>query len=143
MAQQERARGLGQNLQTAASNQAGANAGAWSQLAMRGGLQGGSRERMAESGANNLMAQQQQMRASSEGDASNIRLQDEQNRLAQLENLPSMYNAMQDPNKFNMQSRQNLLGNQQGFRADLAKSGLEQKGNTLAAWMAMQGAKYA
>jgi hypothetical protein len=51
-------------LQSAAQQQAGANAQAASGLAMRGGLGGGARERMAQAGANALALGQQGIRGS-------------------------------------------------------------------------------
>ena len=112
-------------------------------MAMRGGLSSGARERAAMAGANNLANSQQQLRAASATDAGNIRMQDEKNRLSMLENLPNMYNQMQDPAKFNIQNRQALLANQQNLRSGLAQSLVNNKANLISSWMGMQGAKYA
>ena len=59
---------------------AGATSMAQNQLAMNGGIRTGARERIARSGAQNLLQQNQ-------NGANQLRIQDEQNRIGQLQNL--------------------------------------------------------
>lgn len=74
----------------AGAQAASAGAQARSQLASRGGLTGGSAERLAASNAKNLMRSRQQVGAQGALDRSNTALQDEQMRMDLLKTLPGM-----------------------------------------------------
>ena len=67
---------------------AGSQATASSQLAMRGGLTGGARERLAQSGSRGFMEMGQDVGRQTRENLFNIQLQDEQNRQRQLAALP-------------------------------------------------------
>src|SRR3990167_3416149 len=67
---------------------AGSQATASSQLAMRGGLTGGARERLAQSGSRGFMEMGQDVGRQTRENLFNIQLQDEQSRQRQLAALP-------------------------------------------------------
>lgn len=91
--------------QELAQSAGSAQAQARSQLAARGGLRGGSAERMARSGARDLMAARQQ--AAQQGSAGRMTtaLQDEQMRMDLLKSLPQMELAALDPQFKNKATR--------------------------------------
>lgn len=74
---------LAQGQNQSALQNAGAMNQARNQMAMQGGIRSGARERLAKSGLQNTLAQNQNV-------WSNIALQDEKNRQQQLQNLPGM-----------------------------------------------------
>lgn len=67
-----------------------ATAGAQDQLAMRGGLTSGARERAVEAGANNLTGSQQGIDRQTGQNKLQIGMNDEQNRMSELGQLPGM-----------------------------------------------------
>jgi len=71
---------------------AAGKAEAMNELAMRGGLSSGARERLAESGAKNLLDMTQNVNRQGKSNALNIGIQDEQNRIQQLSALPGVEN---------------------------------------------------
>lgn len=75
--------------QEARSSQAQAEA----DLAMRGGLSGGARERLTAGGAKNLLAMSQDVGRQGNLNRMQIGINDEQNRISQLGSLPGMENA--------------------------------------------------
>ncbi len=75
--------------QEARSSQAQAEA----DLAMRGGLSSGARERLTSSGARNLLSMSQDVGRQGNLNRLQIGMNDEQNRIAQLSQLPGMENA--------------------------------------------------
>lgn len=71
-------------------DEAGQNASAWSQLAMRGGLSGGERERVAIAGARNLNETKQKVAAEGRGARLGILTEAEKQKLDILKSLPGM-----------------------------------------------------
>lgn len=69
---------------------AGAEATARSQLAMRGGLRSGSRERLAKEGVQNRMVMSQDIGRQGDANRLQIDMNDETNRIQQLGMLPGM-----------------------------------------------------
>lgn len=67
-----------------------ATAGAQDQLAMRGGLTSGARERTVEAGANNLTGSEQGIDRQTGLNKLQIGMNDEQNRMSELGQLPGM-----------------------------------------------------
>lgn len=67
-----------------------ATAGAQDQLAMRGGLTSGARERAVEAGANNLTGSEQGIERQTGQNKLQISMNDEQNRMSELGQLPGM-----------------------------------------------------
>lgn len=68
----------------------GTRAEAEAQLALRGGLSAGARERLESSGARNLLAMSQDVSRQGNLNRMQIGINDEQNRIAQLGQLPGM-----------------------------------------------------
>lgn len=71
-------------------DEAGQNASAWSQLAMRGGLSGGERERIATAGARSLAETGQKVAAEGRANRLGILTEAEKERLNTLRALPGM-----------------------------------------------------
>lgn len=94
-----------------AASSAGAQAQARSALAMRGGLAGGARERLAAQGQRDLLRGQQGLARQAMSDIANINVQDQSQRMNMLGNLSNL-----DINRF-----QANLGQQK----DLAEMGLK------------------
>lgn len=140
MAQSERERALGQNMQSAAAQSASGTANAWSQMAQSGGLRGGQRARIAGAGAGQLAAGQQGLMAQSDAQANQIRMQDEQNRIAQLQALPDMEAAYRAPSLQNMQTKLGLLGTNLDLYKTKAQADVDAYGNKVSGWGAMVGA---
>jgi hypothetical protein len=84
MLQERQARDLGRR------ESAGQAAQARSMLAMRGGLTSGARERVAKSAAKDYMNMSQQIGATGQTNLSQIDMNDEQNRINMLSQLPGM-----------------------------------------------------
>lgn len=79
-----------------------------SSLAQTGGINGGARERMARSSANNLMLDRQKAMRQGALDRMNIGLQDETQRMGQLESLQGMNNTQADIQFKNQQQQQGV-----------------------------------
>lgn len=94
----------------------GASAGAMSDLAMRGGLTSGARERVAKSGSRNLMDMQQDVARQGSQNRLQIGVNDEQNRIQQLGMLPGMENQALEPGlqKAQMSTQANQFDVSQG-----------------------------
>lgn len=85
---------LAQDAQNKAGKQsAGQAAEARSQLAMRGGINSGARERIAQGAAKNYMDMSQDIGRQATTNKTQIGMNDEQNRINQLQALPGMENA--------------------------------------------------
>lgn len=84
---------------------------AQSDLAMHGGLSAGARERAANVGQRNLVGMSQQAGRAGAGQRLQVGINDEQNRIAQLSQLPSIERGIYDVNfgKFQEQNKANLL----------------------------------
>lgn len=96
---------LNQNIQQAM----GAQAAAQSDLAMRGGLSSGARERGAENLSRSIHRGNQGVRRSGMESGLNIDIQDEQNRLGALANLPGMQLALANAKTSAAQTRAGAL----------------------------------
>lgn len=116
----------------------GANAGAMSQLAMRGGIDSGARERMARSGAQNMLNMGQDIRRQGSLNRMQIGMNDEQNRITQLGMLPGMESQFAnfglEKAKIGIGARQgdiaNQIANQQGrniFDLEMWKKRMEEQ----------------
>lgn len=81
------------SLNKASQSAAGQTAGANSRLSMQGGESSGARERVARAGANNALDMSQGIRQSGDQNNMQIGINDEQNRISQLGQLPGMENA--------------------------------------------------
>jgi hypothetical protein len=92
--------------------------GAWSQLAMRGGVSGGERERIAEGGLRGLTDAKQRALAEDKGARLNIGIQDEQNKLGILQGLPQAELAALEPEKYNINNRLNEQIQRRAFEAN-------------------------
>lgn len=86
---QQDMQGLDQKNKAVQVNNA-ATAGAQDQLAMRGGLTSGARERTVEAGANNLTGSEQGIERQTGLNKLQIGMNDEQNRMSELGQLPGM-----------------------------------------------------
>lgn len=92
---------------SASSSAANQAAGARSSLAMRGGLDSGARERIAQSSSKNLLDMNQKINQDVAGNKMQIGMNDEQNRISQLGALPGLENTALQPDL----ERTKLLGN--------------------------------
>ena len=92
---------------------AGQQATAAGQLAMRGGLQSGARERMAKGAAKGMLDMQQDIARQEMGNRLQAGINDEQNRISQLGALPGMDVSMAGA------KRQAALTGVQGREADI------------------------
>lgn len=130
--------------QGAATTQ-GATASARAQLAARGGLSGGAAERLAQGGANNYLNMTQGVNNTETNNDMQIGMNDEQNRLSALGQLPGM--QMADAN-FGLQKATTQLGadsqdnqNQFNANANLNQWNLGMYGQTMGGWAAQQNAE--
>jgi hypothetical protein len=130
--------------QRAMSEGASGAAGARSQLAMRGGLSSGAKERLARDANKNYLMMSQDIGAQGTKNRGQISMNDEQNRITQLGQLPGMENqAIQgDLAKLSMwgQGRQfdtNQAVNEAGRKNDYNLGRYKEK---MAAWGANQQA---
>lgn len=89
-------------LEDLAASNASATQNAWSQLAMRGGVSGGERERIAESGLRALTDARQNALTADKQARLNIGMQDEQNRLGILSGLPGAELSALEPDRQNI-----------------------------------------
>lgn len=89
LARQARGQAVAENM--------GQMAGARSQLAMRGGINSGARERIATSGMRNAMDASQNALRQANANKMQIGINDEQNRMNQLQALPGMENTAVQP----------------------------------------------
>lgn len=93
--------GQGQDLQSqtakeSAQREANAStAQAQDQLAMKGGLSSGARERTVESGQKNLLGMEQDINRTNNQNKLNLGIQDQSNKLSMLGQLPGMENQKQ------------------------------------------------
>ena len=94
---------------------AGAQADARAGLAMRGGLSGGARERLAMGGANNQMNNMQSINAQNASAKGNIGLQDEQQKQSMLMQLPGMQLASLQPEMQKAGAWQSMAQQEQGL----------------------------
>jgi hypothetical protein len=97
MAKQAQDRELGMNRDTARREAGGTAADARAQLAMRGGINSGARERVAKSGQKNYLDMSRQLGAQTMDNKSQIDMNDEKNRIQQLGMLPGMENQALQP----------------------------------------------
>jgi len=111
---QEELQQRGQTATQAGSNQAQAR----SNLAMRGGLSGGARERLASSGAKDLMNAQQGIGAQGQQARANIGLQDEQQKQSMLMQLPGMEVQALQPELQKTSAWQQMAQGEQGLEAN-------------------------
>lgn len=130
--------------QGAATTQ-GATASARAQLAARGGLSGGAAERLAQGGANNYLNMTQGVNNTETNNDMQIGMNDEQNRLSALGQLPGM--QMADAN-FGLQKATTQLGadsqdNQNQFNSNANLNAWNQGmyGQTMSGWAAQQNAQ--
>lgn len=114
MAEQKQRMEEGQQRSDAAAQGASAQAQARSQLAMRGGLSGGARQRLAMQGARDMAAQGQQVGAQGQLARANIGLQDEQTRNQMLSQLPGMELQALQPEMQKVSAWQQMAGTEQG-----------------------------
>jgi hypothetical protein len=84
-------------LDQAQRTSAGSTAQAESNLAMRGGLDSGARERLATAGSNQYASAAQSIGNTEATNATKINMQDEQNRIQELEALPGIQNQYLAP----------------------------------------------
>lgn len=99
-----------QGLNRIAQQMAGAQSQALSNLAMRGGLQSGARNRMAMQGARDQMMGMQDVRAQGINQRYDIGLQDEANRQKWLSGLAAQEEAYQAPQRFNITNQLATIG---------------------------------
>ena len=121
-----------QAMDSASQQQAGALAEAESNLAMRGGLSSGARERLQSQGGNDILAIGQDVSQQGAANRMQIGINDEQNRIAQLGMLPGMEmqraGAYGQASQFDVENqfRNNLARN--AFDLDRTRSALEALG---------------
>ncbi len=105
---------------------AGQNAQAMSDLAMRGGVDSGARERIATSGANNLLNMNQKVNEDQSKNVMQIGMNDEQNRISQLGALPGLENEALKPQMFNVSNQMNNNQSHNQFDMDQYKAQMEE-----------------
>lgn len=121
----------------AASTAAGSAAGARSQLAMRGGLDSGARERVAQNQGRDYMNMTQNVANTRANNGMQIGMNDEQNRIQQLGMMPQMVNQANEGNfrkaqmDFNANTVQNAF-NMQKYHEQMAGYGAQQSSNATA-----------
>jgi hypothetical protein len=94
---------LSQQARSSAANQnQGNQATAESALAMRGGIDSGARERIATQGNKNLLDMNQKINQTSANNKMQIGMNDEQNRISQLSQVPGMQNTQNQAAEFNI-----------------------------------------
>jgi hypothetical protein len=109
----------------AAQQSAGSQAQARSALAMRGGLSGGSRERLASQGMTDQLMAGQKVGAEGRMARANIALQDEQKRMQALSQLPGMEIQALDPAFKELSAWQTMAQNEQANQMTADKYNLE------------------
>jgi hypothetical protein len=109
----------------AAQQGAGAQAQARGALAMRGGLSGGARERLAAQGATDQLMAGQKVGAEGRMARANIALQDEQKRMQALGALPGMEIQALDPAFKELSAWQTMAQNEQANSLTADKYNLE------------------
>ena len=92
--------------------------GAWSQLAMRGGVSGGERERIAETGLRGLTDAKQRALAEDKGARLKIGIEDEQNKLGLLQGLPQAEAMALKPDEYNINNRLNEQMQRRAFESN-------------------------
>lgn len=110
------------NVDRAAGEQAGAEASARSNLAMRGGLSSGARERLARYGARDMMKAKSDIYNRGASDRLGIQVQDENQKLDLLKGLPGMELQSLDPEFKKLNSWQSLAQEEQGRKLNLDMS---------------------
>lgn len=137
----EQGKALDLGTRTAASQGAGARG----QLAMRGGLTSGARERIAGNQANSVLDMTQNVAGQGAQNRLQIDMNDEQNRIGQLGQLPGMENlAIQpdlDKTKLYGQARQLDIGNTIGNNQSKNAFDMGLYGEKMKAWAAEKQAK--
>lgn len=88
--------------QQAAATNAGQQAQASSQLAMTGGSDSGARAALASKGNQNLLDMNQKINQTTASNKSQIGMNDEQNRISQLGQVPGMQNQQNQAAQFNI-----------------------------------------
>jgi hypothetical protein len=116
-----------QGLNSAANQWAGAQAGASANLAMRGGMASGARNRLAAQGMKDQALGAQGIRAQGNQQRMDIGIEDEQNRQKWLSGLAGQEAAYQAPQKTNIENTLSTLGGEANRKGvfDMAKYGLE------------------
>ncbi len=114
MAEQKQRMEEGQQRDQSAQQGAQAQAGARSQLAMRGGLSGGARQRLAMQGARDQTMAGQQIGAAGQTARANIGLQDEQTKNQMLSQLPGQELAALQPEMQKANAWQQMAQGEQG-----------------------------
>ncbi len=124
---------------------AAATAGAESQLAARGGLSSGARERIARKGASDTLAMTQDVGRTGNMNRMQIDINDEQNRIQQLSQLPGMENNLfqQNMQKENLweQARRSDIGNVTAENARRQSFNQNLYQQQMSAWAAQQQAR--
>lgn len=122
----------------AAQQQAGALAGARSQLAMRGGLRGGAAERLAQSGAENLATGLQQQRMAGGIERGQLGMQG-----ADLASRMAQFNVGQqsEAEKINLQTQLANLAAQEQRKLFQYGEGMKTKGAAMTAQAAQNAGK--
>jgi hypothetical protein len=116
-------------VENAKQQAAGNNAQAEAQLAMRGGISSGARERMARAGSNSALQAAQGIRRQGQGDRTNLGIADENTKTGLLSQLPGMEQSYA---QFDL-GKQTYLGDlakqQQGAQLDTQKYNADQATN--------------
>jgi hypothetical protein len=134
---------LAGNAQSAGANQtAGQTAQATDALASQGGLSSGARERAAEGGANNFMNMSQNINQQRASNDMQIGVNDEQNKIQELGQLPGMENQkVQGLQAVNAADTANQIAenqslnsyNQNLYNQQMSAWGANQQANAIAA----------
>lgn len=124
----------------AAAQAQGQTAQASNNLAMRGGLDSGARERLATAGGQNYMNMSQHINDTNAGNQNQIGMNDETNRIQQLSMVPGMQvqSLQPDLQKAQMQGQAQMfdIGNQMKDASQQNQYNLGVYGNQMAGWAA-------
>jgi hypothetical protein len=123
---------------------AGSNATAMSNLATHGGITSGAKERLAETGRNNLLDMSQNINNQASKNAMQIGANDEQNRISQLSQVPGMELGAStfdlDKEKLGLGAKQYDIGQKVGESARQNMFNMNKYNQGMSAWAANQQA---